>query len=201
MPRRPCGASLPSTDDRAVPHYLPPMTVRCLITFHRRPCGASLPSTDDRAVPHYFPCSASRRLSRHRAGGGGHLLSAMARVRQTTRLVASSSGAQPPRPAPRQALRALAQSKFALAATRPETAPVSTSSSSEVLVAPPLSGAPARGPEAEKKKRKLVKAFPAHAATAATAAATTAAAATATTTASTEEESSDVPLLRRKRTR
>ncbi|XP_068467078.1 lysine-rich arabinogalactan protein 19-like [Phaseolus vulgaris] len=62
----------------------------------------------------------------------------------------------------------------------------SSSSTTDPIAAPPLSVAPAEGPEPERKIRKLVKAFPSSAAAAAPAP-------------STEEESSGSPLVHRKR--
>ena len=59
----------------------------------------------------------------------------------------------------------------------------SSSSTTEPIVAPPLSVAPAEGPEPGRKRRKLVKALPSSAAAAP----------------STEEESSSSPLVHRKR--
>ena len=59
----------------------------------------------------------------------------------------------------------------------------SSSSTTEPIAAPPLSVAPAEGPEQGRKRRKLVKAFPSSAAAAP----------------STEEESSGSPLVHRKR--
>ena len=63
----------------------------------------------------------------------------------------------------------------------------SSSSTTEPIAAPPLSVAPAEGPEQGRKRRKLVKAFP------------SSAAATSAAAPSTEEESSDFPLVHRKR--
>jgi len=63
----------------------------------------------------------------------------------------------------------------------------SSSSTTEPITAPPLSVAPAEGPEPEKKRRRLAKAFPATAAAA------------AAPTPLTEEESSGSPLIHRKR--
>jgi len=63
----------------------------------------------------------------------------------------------------------------------------SSSSTTDPIAAPPLSVAPADGPEPGRKRRKLVKAFPSSAATAAVPAP------------STEEESSGSPLVHRKR--
>ena len=65
----------------------------------------------------------------------------------------------------------------------------SSSSTTEPIAAPPLSVAPAEGPEPGRKRRKLVKAFPSSAA----------AAAAAAPAPSTEEESSGSPLIHRKR--
>jgi len=74
-----------------------------------------------------------------------------------------------------------------LAQTRGAKGTGSSSSTTEPIAAPPLSVAPAKGPEPEKKRRRLVKAFLATVAV------------TADPTASTEEESSGSPLIHRKR--
>ena len=63
----------------------------------------------------------------------------------------------------------------------------SSSSTTDPIAAPPLSVAPAEGPEPGRKRRKLTKAFPSSAAAAAAPAP------------STEEESSGSPLVHRKR--
>ncbi|XP_068486887.1 uncharacterized protein [Phaseolus vulgaris] len=76
-----------------------------------------------------------------------------------------------------------------LARTRGAKGTGSSSSTTEPIAAPPLSVAPAEGPEPEKKRRRLVKAFPATVAVA------------ADPTPSTEEESSGSPLIHRKRKR
>ncbi|XP_068476449.1 uncharacterized protein [Phaseolus vulgaris] len=74
-----------------------------------------------------------------------------------------------------------------LARTRGAKGTSSSSSTIEPIAAPPLSVAPAEGPEPEKKRRRLVKAFPATVAVA------------AAPTPSTEEENSGSPLIHRKR--
>jgi len=74
-----------------------------------------------------------------------------------------------------------------LARTRGAKGTGSSSSTTEPIATPPLSVAPTEGPEPEKKRRRLAKAFPA-----------TVAAATASTP-STEEESYGSPLIHRKR--
>jgi len=61
----------------------------------------------------------------------------------------------------------------------------SSSSTTDPIAAPPLSVAPAEGPEPGRKRRKLVKAFPSSVA--------------AAPAPSTEEESSGSPLVHRKR--
>ena len=74
-----------------------------------------------------------------------------------------------------------------LARTRGAKGIGSSSSTTEPIAAPPLSVAPAKGPELERKRRRLVKAFP------------TTVAITAEPTPSTEEESSGSPLIHHKR--
>jgi len=74
-----------------------------------------------------------------------------------------------------------------LARTRGAKGTSSSSSTTEPIAAPPLSVAPAEGPEPEKKRRRLVKAFPATVAV------------VAAPTPSTEEENSGSPLIHRKR--
>jgi len=74
-----------------------------------------------------------------------------------------------------------------LARTRGAKETGSSSSTTEPIAAPPLSVAPTEGPEPEKKRRRLAKAFPATVAV------------VAAPTPSTEEESSGSPLIHRKR--
>ena len=74
-----------------------------------------------------------------------------------------------------------------LARTRGAKGTGSSSSTIEPITAPPLSVAPAEGPEPERKRRRLVKTLP------------TAVAVAAEPTPSTEEESSGSPLIHRKR--
>jgi len=74
-----------------------------------------------------------------------------------------------------------------LARTRGAKGTGSSPSTTEPIAAPPLSVAPAEGPEPERKRRRLVKALPPTVAVA------------AEPTPSTEEESSGFPLIHRKR--
>jgi len=74
-----------------------------------------------------------------------------------------------------------------LAQTRGAKGTGSSSSTTEPIAAPPLSVALAEGPEPERKRGRLVKAFP------------TTVAVAAEPTPSTEEESSGSPLIHRKR--
>ncbi|XP_068486493.1 uncharacterized protein [Phaseolus vulgaris] len=108
---------------------------------------------------------------------------AMARLKQTARIIASSSGAQPS--ANTMSGKDRRKALLELAKLRGAKGTGSSSSTTEPIAAPPLSVAPAEGPEQGKKRRKLVKAFPSSAAAAAAP--------------STEEESSGSPLVHRKR--
>ncbi|XP_068503896.1 uncharacterized protein [Phaseolus vulgaris] len=100
---------------------------------------------------------------------------AMARLKQTARIIAPSSGAQPSANSMSGKDRRLAL--LELAKRRGTKGTGSSSSTTEPIAAPPLSVAPAEGPEQEKKRKRLVKASTSFAAAA-----------------STEEESSGSPL-------